>query len=125
MRAEIHLASSENQGITINSEKNMSAVAECLRSWRRVDASATSVSWTATKTVLQTEADTRWTRDICNVITLEEALKELPEHLQETLYRYVYNGETQWEIGQRMGITQQAVHYNLMLTIEELAKIIE
>ena len=97
-------------------------MAECLRSWRRVDASATSVSWTTTKTVLQTEADARWTRDICNVITLEEALKELPESLQETLYRYIYNGETQREIGQRMGITQQAVHYNLMLTIEELAK---
>lgn len=52
-----------------------------------------------------------------------EGAKELQEHLQEILRRYVYN-ETQRQIGQRMGITQQAVHYNLMLTIEELAKII-
>lgn len=121
MKREVRLARSEAEGKTNAGRDNMSAVAECLRSWRREGCSATP-SWSANKAVLQTEAFARWTTDVHNLVTLKEALSTLPGHLQEALYRYIYNGETQREIALRMGVTQQAIHYDLMLAIEQLSK---
>ncbi len=123
MKKEVRLVRSEAEGKITADRDNMSAVAECLRSWRREGCSATP-SWSANKTVLQTEAFARWTTDVHNLITLKEALSTLPGHLQEALYRYIYNGETQREIALRMGVTQPAIHKILLVAIEELSKIV-
>ena len=122
MKKETCLRKSEFGGISKETDRNK-AVAECLKSWRREGGSATP-AWSIGRTHFQMDAFARWTMDVHNRITLEECFEELPERQQFILHEYICMGYTQVEIGQMLGISQEAVRYNLKAAMDKLARLI-